>query len=616
MKGRRRIERIESTNEEDGNTGDRNNASADKELEVKRRIDLMKGSAGRNEPGTIVASKTDKQNSKTRNTPVTGRGVAKHRRNGVGQTRGKQVSKRQHQVQKIRSRGRQIPSRVGETEKKEKNKRPLKIKASRETSDSGRRFRIKTKSHLKASDKSGETPTSEPDERTEKLIIRVPKIGLDISKDDLSEKEGENLKESNNEMIGDEDKNDREHSLNFLSNFLQTYNQNLNTKTTNVINPSEKEQDTVLGDILSSNHEMVLSTTEKIIKGEEISTIQIAKKQNDKSGKRDETHKGENTDKEHKLFRGNSGKRRGQKKDHRQNSKIPKIETKQVTRSQVPVFRSNKRTHSKLENDISTELALNRTKEDSNMSRNITDKNKTETATTAPLEINPSNLFLSRFMGIQRTKRPDKAPAKVNNKIDTNTKVPTKSVAKYPLRHRFSPVVTKPVLSTDYPEEERANINNDIPKSQAISIKATQSIRGIKSKFSRKSFRPHKSFGNSDQESESKENKSTPDNKKINLMTAEKQPYHSGRVVPNQRSKSGIGFDNAVVEKTDQIETLEKKKSGEDDNKRFAGRLSSKRKINRGRSSFNRGRGSINRVSDNFSSEENVIESSSTSRTA
>merc|ERR1719312_748081 len=150
MKGRRRIERIESTNEEDGNTGDRNNASANKELEVKRRIDLMKGSAGRNEPGTIVASKTDKQNSKTRNTPVTGRGVAKHRRNGVGQTRGKHVSNKQHQVQKIRSRGRQIPSRVGETEKKGRNKRPLKIKASRETSDSVRKKKEGIKGHLKS----------------------------------------------------------------------------------------------------------------------------------------------------------------------------------------------------------------------------------------------------------------------------------------------------------------------------------------------------------------------------------------------------------------------------------------------------------------------------------
>ena len=132
---RRRIERIEPTIAEEGNTEDKNNASANKELEVKRRIDLMKGSAGRNEPGTNIASKTDKQNSKTKNTPVTGRGVATHRGNGVGQTRGKQVSNRQHQVQKIRSRGRQIQSRVGETEKKGRNKRPLKIKASRETSD-------------------------------------------------------------------------------------------------------------------------------------------------------------------------------------------------------------------------------------------------------------------------------------------------------------------------------------------------------------------------------------------------------------------------------------------------------------------------------------------------
>merc|ERR1719312_2129321 len=211
MKGRRRIERIESTNEEDGNTGDRNNASADKELEVKRRIDLMKGSAGRNEPGTIVASKTDKQNSKTRNTPVTGRGVAKHRRNGVGQTRGKHVSNRQHPVQKIRSRGRQIPSRVAETEKKGRNKRPLKFKASRKNSNSVRKFRIKTKSNLKTSNKSGETPSGS-DEHTEKLIIRVPKIGLDINKDDLSEKVEDNSKESNNEMIGDENKNNREHS--------------------------------------------------------------------------------------------------------------------------------------------------------------------------------------------------------------------------------------------------------------------------------------------------------------------------------------------------------------------------------------------------------------------
>merc|ERR1719312_572514 len=267
-----------------------------------------------------------------------------------------------------------------------------------------------------------------------------------------------------------------------------------------------------------------------------------------------------------------SERRRGQKKAHRQKDKIPKIETKQVTKSQAPVFRSYKRTHSNLQNNFSTESPLHRTKEDSNISRNITDKNKTEAATTATLEINYSNLFLSRFMGIQRTKRPDKAPAKVNNKVVTQTKVPTKSVAKYPLRHPFSPVATKPVLSTDYPEEERATINTDIPESQANSIKTVQAIKGLKRKFSRKSFKPDKGLGNSHQESESKENRKTPDDERINFVAAGKQSDHRGRVVPNQETKPRAGFNKAVVEKISEIDTPDKKKSGEDDNKRFAGR--------------------------------------------
>jgi len=426
---------------------------------------------------------------------------------------------------------------------------------------------------------------------------------------------GDNSKESNNEMIGDENKNTREHSLNFLSNFLQTYNQNLNAKTTNAINPSGKEKDTVLGDILSSNHEMVLGPTEKIVNGKELPTVQNTKKPKNKSGKRDEIHEGRKTDQTQKSIEVISGRRRGQKKAHRQNDKIQKIEIKQVTKSQAPVFRSYKRKHSNLQNDLSTESPLDRTKGDSNISRNITDKNKIEAATTATLEINSSNLFLSRFMGIQRTKRPDKAPAKVNNKIVTQTKVPTKSVAKYPLRHPFSPVATKPVLSTDYPEEERATINTGIPESQANSIKTVQAIRGLKRKFSRKSFKPDKGLGNSDQELESKENRKTPDDERINFVAAGKQSDHGGRVVPNRETKARVGFDKDVVEKIGEIDTPDKKKSGEDDNKRFAGRLSSERTINRGRSSFNRGRGNIHRGRGDFSNEENVIESSSTSRT-
>merc|ERR1711872_746577 len=68
---RRRIEGIEATNVEGKKNHDRNNEN--NKLEVKRLMELMKGIEGRDEPGTDIASKTDKQNSKTQNTLGSGR---------------------------------------------------------------------------------------------------------------------------------------------------------------------------------------------------------------------------------------------------------------------------------------------------------------------------------------------------------------------------------------------------------------------------------------------------------------------------------------------------------------------------------------------------------------
>merc|ERR1712106_416928 len=214
------------------------------------------------------------------------------------------------------------------------------------------------------------------------------------------------------------------------------------------------------------------------------------------------------------FTRKKSGRRGGQQKlNSEELSKEVKVTPARKTHA--PVFRSNKETINNIYNIIeqaehiqsdimkkSEETISNkspihgRKKEHSEIIENVNDRDQPESVKNPSLEIKPSNLFLSTFMGFQRTKRPQKAPSTENDKDknynqdqrNTQTDAQTKADSKYPKRHRFSPGVTKPEPTA---EEERPGDDNSGNKSQSRPVNpAIQNIRGRNSLFSRKPIRP------------------------------------------------------------------------------------------------------------------------------
>eukprot|EP00091_Calanus_sinicus_P007345 TRINITY_DN18355_c0_g1_i1.p1 TRINITY_DN18355_c0_g1~~TRINITY_DN18355_c0_g1_i1.p1 ORF type:complete len:296 (-),score=48.86 TRINITY_DN18355_c0_g1_i1:276-1163(-) len=252
------IETPDATDATEESREDENNANADNDFEVKRLIDLMKVSDGVNEPGNKFTTKAVIHKSKKKKVLSSDRSVSKQIRNGVGQVRREPVINGQHSVQKIRNRGRQIPTRIASSDLGGSNS---KTHVGEDKYTNTKKFRIKDKSQQKNSRNSINTILSESGEHTyptERIIIRVPKHELENSNTGGIKNSKIVHTEEENNMNETLNESDKANSLSFLKTFLKSYEKDSATTTQipKVTIPSKQDRDLLLSNMLNSNHKL------------------------------------------------------------------------------------------------------------------------------------------------------------------------------------------------------------------------------------------------------------------------------------------------------------------------------------------------------------------------
>jgi len=457
-----RRRRIDVNEEEIKEHQEEENAAlnTDKETEVKRLMEVMKVRKKTEEPGELSHVKTHRAKKKR---PVSSdRLVSKRMRNGVGQVRREPVINGEQSVQKIRNRGRQIPTRNNESELTRKTSKS-NVGDGRKSGENSKKFRIKTKGRKIENTNEYVSESGEHTYSTDRIIIRIPK---DENEVDVAATPEEKVRTSHGE--------NKVHSLKFLQSFLKSYEKSSETTTVlpKVTVPSKQERDSLLHDMLNNNADS--EATKKIdsiniVHGDknDANKINEHKNQGDTTAMLKADHNKPLSVKSN-VRKTHLGRQRGNRKP---NGDTVDLNTPSIKNARKPpTFRSNKQRINNIYNIIEQAEQLKST--------NSTAINKDNENITLHMEEKPSNLFLSTFMGIQRTKRP---------KFKSGEQAPRATTTTTTVASEIGINNDQTNIQSDKKSKKPANrIETQVNTSTAVT--STEKSRGRNGIFSRKPF--------------------------------------------------------------------------------------------------------------------------------